>query len=121
MNTESPYPGLLIQEKEKKKIYETENYICSLFIRGTPSGGYLGGLPGIQERGRERDRQTEREREEANAEERSATAQMYPWIWRSTATRETGHKRQLVQMMAAADTQRDEASAQEGQDAPSRN
>ena len=62
-NTESPYPGLLIQEKEKKKIYETENYIHSLFIRGTPSGGYLGGLPGIQERGRERDRQTERERE----------------------------------------------------------
>ena len=67
------------------------------------------------------DKQREIERDDANAEERSATAQMYPWIWRSTATRETGHKRQLVQTMAAADTQRDEASAQEGQDAPSRN
>ena len=64
MKTElESYPGLIIQEKEKKKIHETENYIRSLFIRGTPSGGYLGGLPGIQERGRERDRQTERERE----------------------------------------------------------
>lgn len=44
-------------------INETENCIRSLFIRGTPSGGYLRGLPGIQGRGRERDRQTERERQ----------------------------------------------------------
>ena len=61
-------------------INETENCIRSLFIRGTPSGGYLRGLPGIQGRGRERDRQREREteREDANPEERSATDQTYP-------------------------------------------
>lgn len=78
-NTESPYPGLLIQEKEKKKIYETENYIRSLFIRGTPVVvTSVDFLESRREAERGTDKQREREREDANAEERSATDQTYP-------------------------------------------
>jgi len=119
--------NLLIQhylfKKKKRKRYMKLRTIYAVSLSGEPpvvvtSVDFLESRREVE---RETDKQRETERDDANAEERSATAQTYPWIWRSTAKRETGHKRQLVQMMAAADTQRDEASAQEGQDAPSRN
>ena len=47
--------------------------------------------------------------------------QTHPQIWRSMAEREMGRRRLLVQTMTAADTQRDEASSQEGQDTPLKN
>ena len=56
-------------KKKRKKIDETENHICSLFIRGPPSGGYLYGVPGTRERSRQRERERERE---SNPEEKSA-------------------------------------------------
>lgn len=81
---------------------------------GTPSGGYLCGLPETQETGR-RGRQTERmkktERRNATSEERSATDQAYIDLEKHS---QEGDKRQLVETMTAGDTQRDEASAPGG-------
>ena len=63
-----------------------------------------------------------RQREKTPAQGRSQPQpQMHPQIWRSMAEREMGRRRLLVQTMTAADTQRDEASSQEGQDTPSKN
>ena len=63
-----------------------------------------------------------RHREKTPAQGRSQPQpQAHPQTWRSMAEREMGRRRPLVQTMTAADTQRDEASSQEGQDTPSKN
>ena len=103
-----------------------------------------------RERQRQTERMKDRQREDASPEEESATAtdassdlekrgqerqrektpaqgrsqpqpQAHPQTWRSMAEREMGRRRPLVQTMTAVDTQRDEASSQEGQDTPSKN